>query len=1044
MAEEIVGRTDEGGLAVVWVRHHWVAARFKPRSYIRDASGRVTSVQEWEVWDSARSLIVERDLQKLARELSLENPVMRDCPQQHRESNECGLFASAYVWRMAADAPIPASLEKISLQPLRHMYPDIRRMKAAVECLLYGIPFVYRYNPYGDSITAVRNPQVQPLTGVETSAIDNGGRTIGQCRCEDRCRGVCALAKSRPRGGSGAEEACDVDALDTGRDGLGTLRGDLLLAQENLVALRRESRDGAMVRTSTLDAMLETTVGPAARDAGYRQISVSDERAYAADIKRPVLRPILYNEHFVLLVVSNTETTVYDSIPTYATESRTAKILQVTDSNNRRRVVLVNTGPQLKNECAFRCVKAAIHALGIPWVHTEHLRREFLQPLIDTATATRDRLAQAWLEVQKELPAEVALDILLDWNTPPARKQRLLEGTLQPIGPSAPTAVPGPATTKVAKSALSPLAAPFVPTTPKGPGAQQNALEKPALVGMSIPTCIEVMRWLRPYACVEVTWYVKEWPSRTLRTWGVIGEVRGSKDRRWWEVEYRYIDSRDGKETTLTSNLPCTRKFEGHDVVVLDVRPVSAVPPPTVLELQFLNDEPDKPTAPGSTNQGRIDGEQVRHAPAQQVARPPSYEEHQTRATQSIGDRVVARLPTYQEATGYRVANRVPRLSRTPSPEPRRPTDAKIATKITFPSPESSGEQAKAPAIKEKQQRENRLGEAARVVTLELTPPPTSPHSTQEEIVIMEENASDERGATDGLKRGAKGKVEPRFEEERQAAIWEGAVPDQEDELLLRACPLTNQEAAEIGISAPTKGYPSRFGDLRRLVMNKPVTMHPVARKALSAATRDEHVRVIRTVIREAPTNYNDWGVGKALLELLMQLKKSRQWKWATTAKKAASLQGALRILQLYVDAASVDLSRDAEWASGVRYLNAKAREEQPRAVVSATFADMQTAVRQGTPLTQGALALAWLVAGRFGDILSLDSDDIKLEQDVVTITYRRGKTVSKRGPYTVFSQVPDVWMPHVRGAVSRKGRVFAGVKVKDLTKALRSRMART
>ena len=77
---------------------------------------------------------------------------------------------------------------------------------------------------------------------------------------------------------------------------------------------------------------------------------------------------------------------------------------------------------------------------------------------------------------------------------------------------------------------------------------------------------------------------------------------------------------------------------------------------------------------------------------------------------------------------------------------------------------------------------------------------------------------------------------------------------------------------------------------------------------------------------------------------------------WSTALKKAASLQGAVRLLPLYVEAEPVKLTEMVEWTQGVKYLGVKCREESPRAIKTATAEDNDLVIAKSASLADKAL----------------------------------------------------------------------------------------
>ena len=108
------------GYAVLFVRKHWVAARLR------------TATKSIEVWDSARSACVQRDLHRVACALG-RTLVQHECPQQNRGTNECGLFAVAFVLLLNQGQLIPERNAKVSLAQLRDAWPSAEGMTALAQ-----------------------------------------------------------------------------------------------------------------------------------------------------------------------------------------------------------------------------------------------------------------------------------------------------------------------------------------------------------------------------------------------------------------------------------------------------------------------------------------------------------------------------------------------------------------------------------------------------------------------------------------------------------------------------------------------------------------------------------------------------------------------------------------------------------------------------------------------------------------------------------------------------------------------------------------------
>jgi len=111
--QTVAERSTRRVLLVVWVRHHWVL-------WVLDGGAS-------EVWDSAKSSAVARDLTKWALQLGVPTPSFVTCPQQIRGSSECGLFTIMFA-ECAQQGLTGLGGGTCSLQALREAYPNKAEM----------------------------------------------------------------------------------------------------------------------------------------------------------------------------------------------------------------------------------------------------------------------------------------------------------------------------------------------------------------------------------------------------------------------------------------------------------------------------------------------------------------------------------------------------------------------------------------------------------------------------------------------------------------------------------------------------------------------------------------------------------------------------------------------------------------------------------------------------------------------------------------------------------------------------------------------------
>jgi hypothetical protein len=189
---------------------------------------------------------------------------------------------------------------------------------------------------------------------------------------------------------------------------------------------------------------------------------------------------------------------------------------------------------------------------------------------------------------------------------------------------------------------------------------------------------------------------------------------------------------------------------------------------------------------------------------------------------------------------------------------------------------------------------------------------------------------------------------------------------------------------------------------------------HPLAKLAWNKSTLAGHARALRRLTDSvAPAHLMDAPYVPAILELVSMNRKDRNWSWSTTLRHMGEIAGALTNLPLSKNIAAIEISRDPHWLAAIRGVAAQSREERPRvpkpitatAVVAAIRAEPRQAVRR-------LVALTWLACGRTGDCRQLTSKDATLQDSTLTLTFRRGKTIAKRGPYSLHTKLPEEWRP--------------------------------
>jgi integrase len=222
---------------------------------------------------------------------------------------------------------------------------------------------------------------------------------------------------------------------------------------------------------------------------------------------------------------------------------------------------------------------------------------------------------------------------------------------------------------------------------------------------------------------------------------------------------------------------------------------------------------------------------------------------------------------------------------------------------------------------------------------------------------------------------------------------------------------------------------------LRTWLALPPPQLPPLVDKGLAKGTRDAHrgiLRVLAAVNAELP-------LVPAILELLQRLALQKGWRKSTLHRYLASTQGALACLPLYRSgSATVRLAVEPAWTQAMRASALATKEEAPRQPKAATLAQAKAAVRLEPSLpVRAVLVLAWATCARVGCVLQLARQDVAMTPDGMSVTFRRGKGVRTRGPYTVHTVLSAPWRALlVRWLASRHSFLFprsvSGVAVRS------------
>lgn len=227
--------------------------------------------------------------------------------------------------------------------------------------------------------------------------------------------------------------------------------------------------------------------------------------------------------------------------------------------------------------------------------------------------------------------------------------------------------------------------------------------------------------------------------------------------------------------------------------------------------------------------------------------------------------------------------------------------------------------------------------------------------------------------------------------------------------------------------------------DLKMLSLLTPLPRKDETWLGFAKATSDEHLnglKLFASNVREEDQLVH------ALIEALERLRVTREWRWSTTLKRATSLQGALAILPLYFKGSvPIYLKKCPVWVKHLSHFSKRAKEEAPKQAKPTSAEQVQEAIglfKKKNVAIAVALMLGWLTAARLGCILQLQKEDVRIDKNRFSVTFKRGKGVRLRGPYTVYSiPLPDQWMEIWREYIkTRNVKLFSesvtGCKLKE------------
>lgn len=225
----------------------------------------------------------------------------------------------------------------------------------------------------------------------------------------------------------------------------------------------------------------------------------------------------------------------------------------------------------------------------------------------------------------------------------------------------------------------------------------------------------------------------------------------------------------------------------------------------------------------------------------------------------------------------------------------------------------------------------------------------------------------------------------------------------------------------------------------------RPPHVPALAWSAVTPETRACHRRILQSLSSLDPNHR----LATACVEQIRRAALERRWRWATTLRNAASLQGALANLPLYTTAVcGVALRLDPVWANFMGSLRRRSNQQPPREPLPLKTTVLQELLLHLPPTAAAMLSLTWATCARLGDVTSLRAEDVCLSDMAgptcaIAVRFLRGKSVLFRGPYTVHPTVPlrtAVWLRDRRALLRPHQPLFSISESMLISTAMKSR----
>jgi integrase len=198
---------------------------------------------------------------------------------------------------------------------------------------------------------------------------------------------------------------------------------------------------------------------------------------------------------------------------------------------------------------------------------------------------------------------------------------------------------------------------------------------------------------------------------------------------------------------------------------------------------------------------------------------------------------------------------------------------------------------------------------------------------------------------------------------------------------------------------------------------------------SITEAVQTRHAQRLIDFQAALPATWDHVPLVECLREFFHAENAMRQWQPASLWREVTQMTGAFSKLPEYSNYPHpVHLRKDPAWAALMSTIEQESHQAQPHHLAAVDCEQLVAATElEKDPETRMALIIMWSTASRPGCVLQLKRQDLELEPQPfrprpgaeLRITFRQGKGVSFRGPYTVQTWVPDRWARELQQFIS-------------------------